>query len=313
MFRSILLPLDGSSFAEEAVPMAAFLARSAESELWLTHVIRPAPDVDFKTPTEDLEWRNQLQEASSHALGAIASRLRRTGVPAHAEVREGRVLDALLDAEVDHGTDLVVLTTHGAGGFRRWWLGSVADTLLRRGNAPMLLVRPWDDTADREPGEPRFRRVLVPFDGSEEGAAVLPYAAWFRDRFGAKLIFVRVTPSPLEVGSLYGIPAVRLEGDHHRIQKEAAGAELEAMAGRLAPPTRAGSDPEHSPELRVVEASSAAEGILETARVQGADLIILATRGRGGLGRTLLGSVADKVIRGAAVPVLAVRPGDAES
>jgi nucleotide-binding universal stress UspA family protein len=309
MFRSILLPLDGSSFAEEAVPMAAFLARSTEGELRLIHVIRPAPDVDFKSPTDDLAWRSRLQEAASGALGAIVARLRRTGVTAHAEVREGGVVDALLSAEHEHSADLVVLTTHGAGGFRRWWLGSVADTLLRRGSAPLLLVRPWDDTADREPGEPRFRRILVPFDGSEEGAQVLRYAKWFRDRFDAKLIFVRVTPSPLEVGSLYGIPAVRLQGDAHRIQKEGARAELEALAERLG---TKGDDP-RSPEIRVVEASSAAEGILETARVQGADLIVLATRGRGGLGRTLLGSVADKVIRGAAVPVLAIRPGDPET
>lgn len=313
MFRSILLPLDGSSFAEEAVPMAAFLARSAESELHLTHVIRPAPDVDFKSPTDDLAWRNQLQEAVSGALGAIVSRLRRTGVSAQADVREGRVIESLLEAEIEHGADLVVLTTHGAGGFRRWWLGSVADTLLRRGLAPILLVRPWDDTADREPGEPRFRRILVPFDGSEEGQALLPYARWFRDRFGAKLVLVRVTPSPLEVGSLYGIPSVRLEGDAHRVQKDAARAELESMASRLETGAEGAEGAHDRPEIRTVEASSAAEGILETARVQGADLIILATRGRGGLGRTLLGSVADKVIRGAAVPVLAVRPGDAET
>ncbi len=305
MYRSILLPLDGSSFAEEALPLAARLAQGQDAALHLVHVIRPAPDVDFKTPGEDLAWRNQVREAASSALGELASRLRRSGVAAHAEVREGRTVDAILESAREHDADLVVLTTHGAGGFRRWWLGSVADTLLRLGDYPLLLVRPWDDTSDREAGEPRFQTVLVPLDGSPASEAVLPHVRWLRDAKEARLLLVRVVPSPLEVGSLYGIPSVRMESEAHRWQREAARAYLEEVAARLGD----GEGDVPAPDLRVVEASSAAEGILEAARVNGADLIALSTEGRSGFGRTVIGSVADKVIRGAAVPVLAVRPG----
>ncbi len=305
MLRAILLPLDGSSFSEEALPLAAHLAARAEAELHLLHVIRPAPDVDFKTPEEDLNWRTELREAASAALGERVARLRRGGVLARAEVREGKVVDTLLETARSRKADLVVLTTHGAGGFRRWWLGSVADSLLRKGAFPLLLVRPWDETEDREGREPRFRTVLVPLDGSPASEAVLPFLRWIVEKEGTRIVFVRVVPSPLEVGSLYGIPSVRLEGESHRWQRETALKYLEEAAARF----RSGDGAELAePELRVVEASSAAEGVLEAARVVGADLVALSTHGRSGFGRTVIGSVADKVIRGAAAPVLAVRP-----
>ena len=303
MFRSLILPLDGSSFAEEAVPMAGFLASAFNSQLHLVHVIRPSPDVDFKTPEEDLEWRTQVREAASGALGEIAGKLRREGVNARAEVREGRVVDTLLACAEEWKADLAVLTTHGAGGFRRRWLGSVADALLRRSEVPVLLVRPWDETTDRTPEEPRFRTILVPLDGSRGGEAALAHAQSLRDRLGAKLVLVQVVPSPLEVGTLYGIPSVKVGGEARQKQKDAAHAYLEEVVGRLGE----GQGGQGGVEIRVAEASGAAEGILEAVRVTGADLLVLSTHGRGGISRTVVGSVADKVIRGAVPPVLAVR------
>jgi nucleotide-binding universal stress UspA family protein len=139
---------------------------------------------------------------------------------------------------------------------------------------------------------------LVPLDGSAAAEHVLDHARWLRDQ-GARLILVRVVPSPLEVGSLYGVPTVRLERESHREQREEAERYLQDVVARLG---------EGNQEARVVEASSAAEGVLDTARIHGADLITLATQGRSALGRMVIGSVADKVIRGAAVPVLAVHP-----
>lgn len=310
MYRSILLPLDGSSFAEEALPLATRLARGEGTELRLLHVIRGAPDVDFKSPAEDLAWRSEVREAASGALGEWVARLRKEGVMAHAEVREGAVADQILAAAREHGSDLVVMTTHGAGGFRRWWLGSVSERLLREGALPLLLVRPWDDTAERGADSPRFGRVLVPLDGSPESEAVLPHVAWLHEARDAELVLVRVVPSPLEVGSLYGVPSVRLEGDAHRWQREAARSYLEEVAARMARTRGLAGELPPRVSLRVVEASSAAEGILEAARVHGVDLVALSTHGRSGLGRVVVGSVADKVIRGAAVPVLAVRPGE---
>jgi nucleotide-binding universal stress UspA family protein len=299
VYRSILLPLDGSSFAEEALPLASHLASVQGAHLTLAHVIRPAPDVDFKLPDDDLAWRTRVRAAASDALGEHTMKLNRAGIEATAEVREGHVVEALAGVAAEVKADLIVLTTHGSGGFRRWWLGSVADALLRQGDTPVLLVRPWDDTESRLSERPRFGTVVVPLDGSPASEAALEHARWFRDHLGAHLVLVRVVPSPLEVGSLYGVPTVRLERDSHRQQRDEAEAYLRKVAERLG---------EGSQETRVVEASSAAEGVLEASRIHGGDLIVLATQGRSALGRMVLGSVADKVLRGAAVPVLAVPP-----
>lgn len=299
MYQSILLPLDGSSFAEEALPLGGLLARQFDGDLHLVHVIRPIPDVDFKTPQDDMDWRSKLREAASGALGDLASELRADGVRVQAEVREGRVVETLLQSIVDVSADLAVLTSHGAGGFRRWWLGSVADALIRRSRIPVLLVRPWDETEDL-PSEdgPRFRTILVPLDGSSASENALEHAVRLQEKLGGRLVLVRVVPSPLEVGSMYGIPSVRLEGDSHREHREEAARYLDEVAEGL----------DGEVERRVVEASGAAEGVLDAARVTGTDLIVLSSTGRGGFSRTVLGSVADKVIRGAAPPVLVVPP-----
>lgn len=310
MYQSIVLPLDGSSFAEEAVPLAGLLAERFEANLHLIHVIRPFPEVDLQSPEEDMNWKAQLREAASEALGELTAELRADGVEANAEVREGRVVDTLLETIQERAAGLVILTSHGAGGFRRWWLGSVADALIRRSHTPVLLVRPWDDTEDQPSNrDTRFRNILVPLDGSPASEDALAHARALRDRMGGRIVLVRVIPSPLEVGSLYGIPSVRLEGDSHREHREAAADYLDEVAGRDLLSDL--EDPDQI-ECRVVEASGAAEGVLETARVTGAELIVLASMGRGGFSRTVLGSVADKVVRGAASPVLVIPPEESE-
>lgn len=310
MYDSILLPLDGSSFAEEAVPLAGRLAEQFDSELTLAHVIRPIPDVDFKTPEEEMDWKSRLREAASSALSEITADLRADGVVARAEVLEGRVVDALLGAIDKNDVKLVVLTSHGSGGFRRWWLGSVADSLIRRSHRPVLLVRPWDETEDQPEDEgPRFHTILVPLDGSEVAERALDHARAMRDRMGGRIVLVRVVPSPLEVGSLYGVPSVRIAGESHQEHRDAAAAYLKEVAGRK-PLQSAAAD--GAVDTRVVEASGAAEGVIESARVTGADLIVLASMGRGGFSRAVLGSVADKVIRGATPPVLVIPGPDDE-
>jgi len=300
MYRSLILPLDGSSFANEAVPLAALLARTFEAPLTLVHVIRPAPDFDFKTPAQDLEWRNRVREAASAALGDLAIQLRKEGVEARADIREGRVIETLVTEAEENQVDLAILSSHGAGGFRRWWLGSVADGLLRAGSFPVLLVRPWDDTRERAAEDPRFERILVPLDGTETAEVALHHAEEFRKKLGGKIVLIQVIPTALDVGTLYGIPSVTLETDARQRQRAAAETYLNGIAARM------GGVETGDLEVQVIEASGAAEGILNASRDLQPDLIVIATEARGGMTRTFLGSVADKVIRGAASPVLAV-------
>jgi nucleotide-binding universal stress UspA family protein len=302
MFSTLLVPLDGSEFSEGALPLARTLAAELGSELHLVHVARPAPDTAFRTPQDDMDWSARVREGAESYLADVSERMSQAGAAVRTAVLEGSVVDALDQYMTGHRISLVVMTTHGAGGIRRWWLGSVADRLLRAGGASVLLVRPWDDTQDRAATEPRFRHLLVPLDGSETAEAALPVAVELSRAFESRLTLQQVVPTPVELTSIYGVPGVRMEGDAHRERVERARSYL---AG-LAPGVEKLSGT--SPGLSVVEEREAAEGVIEGAKKAGADLIVLASHGRGGLARFTLGSVADKIVRGTVLPVLVIRP-----
>jgi nucleotide-binding universal stress UspA family protein len=305
MFDSVLVPLDGSEFSEEALPLARRLARSLGARLHLVHVIRPATDVNFKTPQEDLEWRNRIREGADEYLAERAGQAEsEEGLAARIAVLEGRPVPTLDAYLREHHIDLTVMTTHGAGGVERWWLGSVADGLLRKGASHILLVRPWDDTEDQPDEESPFRRVVVPLDGSEAGEAALGPARMLAEKFGASLTLIRVVPAPVELTSVSGVPGVRVEGEGHRTRVTEAQSYLDKVAARLGEPAA---------DTIVVEDGSAAQGVIAgTQQVEG-DLVVLSTHGRGGLARAVLGSVADKIIRGSVEPVLAIRPPDPDA
>jgi nucleotide-binding universal stress UspA family protein len=300
MVKTILIPLDGSDFAEEALPLGRVLAAKAGAEVHLVHVVLPEPDVDFKTPQEDLEWRERVRDGAERYLSAHAEAARAAGVSALTAVLEGPVADALLDYAAEQEVDLIALTSHGEGGVRRFWLGSVADALLRSGQVDVLVVRPWDETEERSAGEPRFARILVPLDGSEAAERALGPATELAERLGASLVALRVVPKPMELTSIYGVPGVELRGERHQARVQEATAYVGAVAERI---SRA------HVEGHVVESSGAADGIVDAARALEADLVVLTSRGHGEMTRLVIGSVADKVVRTTTRPVWVVHAG----
>ncbi|MEX0856302.1 MAG: universal stress protein [Gemmatimonadota bacterium] len=301
MYRTILVPLDGSEFAEEALPLAKAIASQVGAELHLAHVIVSSPDVDFKTPQDDLAWRERAREGSGGYLKGHATAAEGEGISTLTAVLEGRVVPTLIEYAQEQDVDLIALTSHGHGGVRRWWLGSVADGLLRTGAVDLLLVRPWDDTEDRPRTESRFRRIVVALDGSQPAEAALPAAVQLATAFGADVLALRVVPKPLELTSIYGVPGVRMSGEGHEERMEEAREYLHAVAeGDHGTPL----------EAHVFESPGAADGIVEGASQLDADLVVISTRGHDEMTRLVIGSVADKVIRGTTRPVLVVRVPD---
>ncbi len=303
MYRTLLVPLDGSDFAEDALPMAKLLARKLGAEMHLVHVIRPSTDTDFKTPQEDLEWREGAREGVDGYLKALAVEARSEELSALTATLEGRALPQLRDYIQEQDVDIVVLTSHGAGGVQRWWLGSVADGLVRTADADLLVVRPWDETEDREPASSRFGRIVVPLDGSELAETALEPARELASRFDSRLTLLRVVPAPIELTSIYGVSGVEVSGRGHKERLAEAKAYLDALVE---------NHPEEGLEARVVQSASPADGIVSEARELGADLIVISSHGRGGFERVVLGSVADKVVRSTTRPVLVVRGREEE-
>ena len=222
--------------------------------------------------------------------------------PIQTMLLDGSAAEAIAAYAEHHRIDLVVMTTHGRGALSRAWLGSVADRLIRRLPMPMLLVRPHEaDPADLA-NPPRIGHLLIPLDGSERSEQIIAPTIALGRLTGATYTLLQAiaifTPD-------YGIGIYTpTDFDITGWMKTA-----QQYLDRIATDMRA-EGLQVQTELVV---GSPAISILDYARDHAVDLIAIETHGYSGAARLILGSVADKIVRGAGVPVLLHRPPDASS
>jgi nucleotide-binding universal stress UspA family protein len=241
-------------------------------------------------------------------LDGVVTRLAEVaGVHSTSTLLEGPVADTISRHATDVEADLLVMTTQGRGPQARFCLGSVSDQLVRRAGTPILFVRPLA-TPPNFDHVPLLQRVLIPLDGSALAESILEPVLALGDSVQTEYTLMRiVTP----VGELsYGPAGGEVTGFHESLKKckevddrelQRAREYLESIAERL----RARS---FAVNARVVLSEQPGTAILADASAPGTDLIALATHGHGGLKRLILGSVADKVLRGAETSVLVYRP-----
>lgn len=288
MFERIVVPLDGTALAEQALAPAVSVAREEGTHLHLATVER-SDTVGLEPAIETLD---------EQYLERVAARVREAGVPDVSARRlvGDKISDALEAHRKEVGAGLTVMCTHGRGAVERAWLGSVADEMIRSSEAPVLLVRAAPEGEFRDDdlgGARRFKRVLVALDGTHFSRQALEPAAQLGGSSGTSYVLAQVVPGSdasaderLEKGRVLAEAKMKLEAQSFA----ASGYDAEAVA-ECAP--------------------SVAQGILDLAERHEADLIVIATHGRSGVGRMILGSVTDKVVRGADLPVLVVRPREA--
>jgi nucleotide-binding universal stress UspA family protein len=309
MYRSLLVPLDGSAAAEHALPWALSLARRFTAALKIAHVHAPVWGAYGEGGWYDAIVDRELREQMQAYLDDVVQRLSEvTDVSVSTALLDGLVAGAINRHAMESGVDLVVMTTQGRGPVARFWLGSVADALVRQSTIPMLFVRPTESEADLTQ-EPAFGRVLIPLDGSQLAEQILEPATALAVATKAEVTLLRVvqqlTPESYVPHSrrVSGIRPALLKQlqDVDRQERTRAEDYLNQLAERLG--TRS-----LTVETRVVSHVRPATSILDDASAHGVDLIALATQGRGGLKRLLVGSVADKVLRGATTAVLVYRP-----
>jgi nucleotide-binding universal stress UspA family protein len=303
MLHSILVPLDGSPFGEHALPWALSLAERAQIPIRLVHVHVPLAAVYAENrPGCESTFDARLRKSKHGYLEGVVQRLKAvTSVPVSSALSEGTVPEALQEFAIAMGASLVVMTTHGRGLFSRFWLGSVTDQFVRRTSVPTLLSHPREEAVNlRE--RPALPHVLIPLDGSPLGEQILEPALAFGSLMRADYTLLRVVEPLQFVGT---VPVEYLntlagERDLER-RKDEAQIYLDRLADRLR---------ERSCRVaaHVVGGVQVAATILAQANDLVMSVIALQTHGRRGLSRLLLGSVADKVVRGATVPVLISRP-----
>lgn len=304
MIQHILIPLDGSAFAEQALPWAACLSKGVGARLELVRVHDPVPPWTIATEgaVAATAVDPAIRVAEEQYLANCAARLQDGGFPSVTyRVLEGEVAEQIARYAEDNTVGLVVLATHGRGALSRLWLGSVSDALVRRLTMPMLLFRPTEGGAI--PRAERFRKLLVALDGSPESESALAPALALASPERCEVVLLRVVP-PVPIPGDAGMPAVPLVDERVTEALAAqAGAYLESVAIRLRTPAV-------TVTTRVVVEPAVAPAILHEASQAGAEVVALATHGARGLRRMVLGSVADKVLRGADRPVLLTRVPD---
>jgi nucleotide-binding universal stress UspA family protein len=285
---TILVPLDGSVLADLALPYAARLARADGGRIVLLQAV---PDA----------------ASSAHAeatLAAAADRLIADGFPVEAHVCVGAPGPVVVDGARAWGTGLMAMCTHGRSGLGRWLYGSVADHVLRHAEVPVLLVSPTCEQRWPLPPPPGLTpaepgRVLVPLDGSALGEAALAPAGDLAGALRAGLLLAQVVPFP-PVTYGFGQEYTYYSPDDLGADVATARRYLEGVA---APLRATGHDVEVHAEARMV-----VPALSRLARERDAKAVAMATHGRGGLARVVLGSVATGVLQLAHVPVLVTRP-----
>jgi nucleotide-binding universal stress UspA family protein len=304
MFQKLLVPLDRSDFAEQAIGQAAAIARASEGVLDLVLVHEPFP---FGT-SGDAPWRREAWQDEERYLQSIANEISGgTGVPVTCAVIEGEKVEMICKRAWDVGADLIVMTSHGRTGLSRAWLGSAADGVIRHSATPVLMLRPIEGKPARLAAHHLFQKILLPLDGSPLAAEALSSATSLAQCAGASITLLRVVvPVPIIAGDA-GMPFVYpypismpdvVETNH---LTDDAKRELADVARHL---QEQGIENVAS---EVVVAANVARGIIDFANGHDTDLIAMSTHGRGG-SRLFLGSVADKLIRGCEIPVLVYRP-----
>jgi nucleotide-binding universal stress UspA family protein len=249
-------------------------------------------------PIIDQHTRSLRREHEQAYLEGAARRLA-PGAGVSVVLLDGRVATAIVGHAERSGAGLIVMTTHARGGLERAWLGSVADEMVRVSPVPLLVVRP-------EPGHvaSSFRRILVPLDGSATAEAILGHAVRLaRLEPEAELVLLQVVQP---VASATWVPGAPLPSSVDAA--DAAGPHVEHARTYLDEVVRRLEAPGLRIRARVEVAVTAAPAILEVARAEQADAVALATHGRSGLARLMLGSVADKLIRGSRTPILVFKP-----
>lgn len=303
---TIMVPLDGSPFAESAVPVAVGLAEKLGGRIRLVSAIYELELIAvekqpvYTSPPAMTEV--DIERQTDEYLDTLIDRLEAfTEVPVSKTIEHGPIAPTLEEYAENHALDLIVMSTHGRGALSRFWIGSVADHVVRHVKVPTLLVRPKEGEDVALNQWTPFESIVVALDGSDRAETSIELATDFARAMGSRVVLLRTVPPPFPVQSPYLPDAAAAMKQAMDAGEEEAERYLAEIADDL---KREGVDV----ETVVVVGKPATTGILEFVQTTGASLVAIATHGRGGVSRAVLGSVADKVVRGAEVPVLLSRP-----
>jgi nucleotide-binding universal stress UspA family protein len=298
MFRNVMVPVDGSSFSREAVLQGLRLASLSGATLRL---VRVASTAAFSGGPERAAGGfasvEGLHAAELASLYSIAAECRaHSTINVTASLERGPIIDALHGYARRNAVDLIVMRSHARSGVARAWFGSVADGLIRDSGIPVLVVRPPSVATGFEHGG-TYRRIVVPLDGSLLAEQSLSHAISLArfENASILLVFVATPGASYEDRELLSPLGSVTEREASSIQSY-----LDNIVIQYGTHVRMLS--------RIVVSDDVPSAILRAAEAYEADLIALASRGRGMMARTIGGSVSDRVMRESVISTLVIHP-----
>lgn len=285
MYDDILFPYDGRDGAAEVLHHAAELAGAFDATVHLLFVAETASDTVTVVETQVVDG---LVETGEETLERAEKRLRSLGVDYESEVVQGNPAPTIVDYAEHYDIDLIVMPTYGRDGLSRYLIGSVAEKVVRLASVPVLTTRMQPDEELTFPDE----HVLLATDGSAGADRAVDHGLSLAAGLGATVHALSV----VDDGTLAAV----------RFDDEADAAATEAVERLVSAAENRGV----TDVVRRVERGSPFESIRDDIEANDVDPVVLGTTGRRGTERILLGSVAEKTVRSAPVPVITVGDGE---
>lgn len=298
MYKKILVPLDGSKVAETVLPYARELADNLQSNVELLGVAEPvlAGIHDYVYKKHHVSVDEAIKKQTEGYLNQTATYFKGLPGTVTAQVVSGYPADQIIAEAKKEPSTLIAMSTHGRSGVGRWALGSVADKVLHSLGTPILLVRGKEEKPAQ--ASAKFKNLLMPLDGSataeEASAAVMNLAKALK----LSVTLTRVTPSVASYYQFSEYPTI----DVGNLAQE-VDADAQRYLDNTAKKFKAWGVSQVSTSLLH---GGAADAIIDTAKKLPDSLIVMTTHGHSGVKRTLLGSVADRVVSQSERPVLVV-------
>jgi nucleotide-binding universal stress UspA family protein len=279
--RRLLVPLDGSAFGEQVLPLATTLCHAYDSRLTLVSVLQTRGSF-LVLPTTQPQIEAGRMERETY-LSQLASRISANSLKVDIAVGAGPVAETINLLAHDLKADLILMSTHGRSGIQRWLIGSVASKIVQLSTTPILLVQP---TIDGDGQVQQLKKILVPLDGSEFAERVLPYVRSLAPLFESEILLLTVPEIP--EAATYGVMGGAVEALREEAEQKAR-TYLEYILVSL--------QDEGLNVRAIVTGSSPANTICEIREQEDIDLIVMATHGLGGLDRVYVGGVAERLVQ----------------
>lgn len=297
MYKTIMVPTEGTGFDREAIRVALRLAAKTDAVIHLIRVMKASPMIGVMPGAEGTAALSDIpgitRDRELSALYMLAAECRElTTATIVTALEDGPIADVLQAYAARVAPDLIVISSHGRHGIARFSLGSVTDSLIRNAHIPVLVVKP--EPSYLNPHAPdRFSQMIIPLDGSTLAEEIVAPAVRLAKLEQAEIILLQVLSSQ---DADTNLPTSwweeTLPMSHAYLNRIAA--KLRAAGLQVV--------------TEIVVGSGVAEAIATFAKTRRAGIVAIATHGRSGLRRAVRGSVADELMRNGAVSLLVMHP-----